>query len=190
MNLDTTNSKVILLHDMIEVVNLYLPEDTPKLEVFNITLHQKQYKEDLVVDIEESMWDHYKFITRTARNKPKTLKGCVKCIYVLSKKIFGKWFSDERKTVRLQISKSTKKKRKISCYNYVTDESLLHCFIDMAYWGDKDVKNFHPYIVTKYKIKERIEEDFRAMVSNTAASVPVVVIDSHAFNVDLNDIFQ
>jgi len=99
-------------------------------------------------------------------------------------------FSDERKTKRFVITKKTKKKKMIVCYNYVTDESLLHCFIDMAYWGDKDVKNFHPYIVTKYKIKERIEEDFRAMVSNTAASVPVVVIDSHAFNVDFNDIFQ
>jgi len=46
------------------------------------------------------------------------------------------------------------------------------------------------YIVAKYNIKERIEEDFRAMASNTAASVPHVVIDSLAFNVDLNDIFQ
>jgi hypothetical protein len=190
MNLDTINTKVLLLHDMIEFVNQYLPKETRKLEVFNMTLHQKQYKEDLVVYIKESTWDHFKFITKTAKNKPKTLKDCVRCVYMLSKKIFGKWFSDERKTKRFVISKKTKKKTMIVCYNYVTDESLLNCFIDMAYWGDKDVNDFHPDIVIKYKIRERIERDIQAIHLNTAPSVPNVVKDAHAFKVDLKDIFQ
>ena len=184
------NSKVILLHDMIEVVNQNLPRKTQKLKVFNMTLHQKQYKEDRVVKINETLWNHFKFITRTARNKPKTIRDCVSCVYLLSKKLFGKWFTDQKKTVRLQRSKSTNKKQKISCYNYVTDESLLHCFIDMAYWGDKDVNDFHPDIVTKYKIKERIKQDFQAMVLKTVPTAPHVVKDSLTFKIETNDIFQ
>ena len=72
----------------------------------------------------------------------------------------------------------------------MTDESLLHCFIDMAYWGDKDVNDFHPDIVTKYKIKERIKQDFQAMVLKTVPTAPHVVKDALTFKIEMNDIFQ
>jgi len=87
--IDTTNSQVLLLHDMITLVNQHLPHTTTKLEVFNLTLHQKHYKEENAVDFADIMWDQLKFITRTARNKPETLRWCMNCIYVLSKKYSG-----------------------------------------------------------------------------------------------------
>jgi len=140
-------------------INHHLPDTTVKLKLYNITLHQKKYKEDRVVDFSDIMWDQYKYVTRTARNKAVTLRDVMSCIHVLSKKVFGKYFVDQKKTHRLDKSKKSNKLQKIVCYNYVTNEILLSCFIQMAWWGDKDADDFHPEIVEKYKIKGRIQQD-------------------------------
>jgi len=123
------------------------------------------------VDFTDIMWAQFKFITRTARNKATTLREVMSCIHVLSKKLFGKYFVDQRKTDRQEKSKKSKKLRKIVCYNYVTNESLLSCFIQMAWWGDKHADDFHPEIVDKYKIKGRIQQDKAAALLRIPTTV-------------------
>ena len=188
-NIDTTNSKVLLLHDMITLVNQHLPHTTTKLEVFNLTLHQKNYKEEKYVDFADIMWEQFKSIIRTNKKKPETLRECIKYIYALSKKIFGKYFTDQRKTDRIAKSKRNKK-IKITCYNYVTNESLLLCFIEMACWGDKDADDFHPDIVAKYKIKARIQKDQQAAILCIPSTVSDTVKVPVVYKVDTAAIFE
>ena len=182
--------KVLLLYDMVEFVNHHLPDTTAKLKLYNITLHQKQYKEDRVVDFDDVMWGQFKFITRTARNKATTLRDVLSCIHVLSKKLFGKYFTDQKKTHRQEKSKKSKKLRKIMCYNYVTDESLLSCFIQMAWWGDKDADDFHPEIVEKYKIKGRIQQDKAAALLCIPTTVMRIVNAPVVHKVETAAIFE
>jgi len=85
---------------------------------------------------------------------------------------------------------SRNKETKITWHNYVTNHSLLLCFIEMAWWGDKDAADFHPDIVAKYEIKTRIQKDQKAAflcipsTMSDAMKVPVV------FKVDTAAIFE
>jgi hypothetical protein len=110
-------------------------------------------------------------------------------MYALSKNIFGKYFTDQKKKVRMAKSKRNKE-TKITCHNYVTNHSLLLCFIEMAWWGDKDAADFHLDIVAKYEIKTQIQKDQKAAflcipsTMSDAMKVPVV------FKVDTAAIFE
>jgi len=65
----------------------------------------------------------------------------------------------------------------------------LLCFIDMAYWGDKDVNDFHPEIVAKYKIQTRIESDQTASKTYQPSALTQIESPCEVFSVVHENVF-
>ena len=72
----------------------------------------------------------------------------------------------------------------------MTNESLLLCFIEMAWWGDKDADDFHPDIVAKYKIKARIQKNQQAAILCIPSTVSDTVKLPVVYKVDIAAIFE
>ena len=74
-------------------------------------------------------------------------------IFTLAQKIFGKWFTDKKKT------RSKNVKNKTNCYNYIGNHRFVSVYVRLADWSKHDLSDFEPAMVSKYKLEIRQRRD-------------------------------
>jgi hypothetical protein len=151
-NLDSTNSKVRLMREMIGTFNHGMSPDA-QLKQYDLTLKQSAYEEEEGLEISDDLWNHYHYLNkRSTKSRPTTRKALIACIFVLSQELFGKRFTKKTKT-----SKASDKSK--NRYNYTTNEGVLKGFIEMSDWRDKEMTDIDPEVVQMYNLRQRKVED-------------------------------
>jgi hypothetical protein len=97
----TLTKKCRLLREMIAVMNDGM---TPQLKSYDLTLLQSDYDEDESINAPDKLWQQYKHHKqfkqrrRTTEEKPQTRKSWMKCIFLLTKDVYGDRFIRKKET--------------------------------------------------------------------------------------------
>jgi len=152
-NAATGPACVSLLHDLIEVFNVDLPEPS-RIKVSSLSLDQKEYDENEEIEITERMWGLFSYNCRAVKTQPTTRRGLMTVIFTLSQKIFGKGFTWKNDTTR-RVVNSKNVSKQIKCYNYVANHLFLSVYVRLVDWSKHNISDFEPAMVSKYKLEQR-----------------------------------
>jgi len=151
-NAKTVPACVCLLHELVDVFNADLHESA-RIKVSDLSLHQNQYDEGEEIEITDEMWGLFSYNCRAIKKRPSTRRDLMTVIFTLAQKIFGKWFTDKKKT------RSKNVKNKTNCYNYIGNHRFVSVYVRLADWSKHDLSDFEPAMVSKYKLEARQRRD-------------------------------
>jgi len=119
------------------------------LKPYDLTIRQRKYNEDVVLDIPDHMWDQYKRRPDCVSDRPTTRKTVLECIFALSRGLFGNKYT-VRKVTKRRIGGVD-----VICHNYSSDLLALRAFVHLANWTDCELEDFEPDVVAAYDLAKR-----------------------------------
>jgi len=168
---------VLMLHKLVEIFNVGMKKSM-RLKVYDITLHQKRYKEYKKIVIADSVWDEYISKHNTGKEKPNTRKELMGAIFSLSEKVFGSHSTNKKKTDRRNHSKKYGAKKRVPCYNYACNPAFLSVHVGLADWSKRDLLDIEPAVVAAYGLKQRQQCDHDTAGPCTVRKCPLCPLDS------------